>query len=238
MDAKAGKLNVILAESSLELVPRELWAHPAVFKNARRRGKRPGETLLDVSLHYDAMLKLSNREKRGRPDIVHLSLLEILDGPLNRSGLVRTFVHTVNDLVVFVNPRVRLPRNYNRFVGLMEQLLIRGRVPPDGTGEPLLYVKNMKFGYLIDHVVKPDVTVVLSEKGERVRLAELAADTRRLLERGSAVALVIGGFPHGDFSEEVMEKADNVVSIHGRPLETWVVVSRVMAALESEMGLL
>ncbi|TRM76859.1 16S rRNA methyltransferase, partial [Sulfolobus sp. A20-N-F8] len=74
-------VNIILLESAIELVPREIVDHPSVIKNAKRRGKKPEDTLLDISLHYHAMKSLENKYKRGRPDIVHQALLLILTDP-------------------------------------------------------------------------------------------------------------------------------------------------------------
>ena len=225
------RINLILAESSLELVPRELWSHPAVWRNARRRGKKPGETLLEVSLHYPAMRRLAAREKRGRPDIVFVSLLEALGSPANAEGMLRVYVHTINDLVLYVDSKVRIPRDYRRFVGLMEQLLVEGRVPP-GSDRPLLYVKNRTIRALIKEI-RPEVTMVLWEKGERRSVVEVA---RRL--RGKSIAVIVGGFPHGDFDSETLELADIKVSIYPVPLETWCVVSRVISAFEHVEGVI
>ncbi|MCC6050815.1 MAG: 16S rRNA methyltransferase, partial [Thermofilum sp.] len=57
-------MHLLLAEAGLELVPKELWSHPAVRASARRRGKKPGEILLDVALHHSAMVGLGERWKR------------------------------------------------------------------------------------------------------------------------------------------------------------------------------
>jgi rRNA small subunit pseudouridine methyltransferase Nep1 len=41
--------SLILAESSLELVPQELKNHPSVISHARKLGKVPSKILLDNS---------------------------------------------------------------------------------------------------------------------------------------------------------------------------------------------
>ena len=144
------RIKLVLAEAALETVPREIWGHPAVYKTAKRRGKTPASILLDRSLHHQAMKNLPEAEKRGRPDIVHVSLLEALSSPLNREGLLETYVHTIGDYAIFINPETRLPRNYNRFVGLIEQLFEIGRVPPEG--EPLLTLKPMSLRVLLEQI--------------------------------------------------------------------------------------
>jgi len=215
----------VLAESALELTPREIWDHPAVWKNASRRGKKPGETLLDVSLHYHAMRKLKNREKRGRPDIVFISLLEALNSPLNKEGKLRIYIHTLHDYVIYVDPSVRIPRDYRRFIGLMEQLLVEGKVPPKSEN-PLLYVKNRRLRDIVDEI-NADVTVLLVEHGIRKHILDLAREVK-----GKKSCFIVGGFPHGDFNEETLAITDFKVSIYHEPLETWSVVSRIISAME------
>ncbi len=224
-------IKLILAESSLELIPRDIIGHPAVLKTAQRRGKKPTEILLDVSLHYHAMKKLHNKHKRGRPDIVHITLLELLSSPLNIEGNLRIYIHTINDYVIIVDPRIRIPRNYNRFVGLMEQLLTIGKVPPD-SDKPLMEAIAMGFTALLKYIGKEEV-ILLSEKGELVPTDELC---RKALEED--IPIVIGGFPHGDFSEEVLASAKYVYSIYPRPLDTWVVASRISATCEKVLKIL
>ena len=46
-------------------------------------------------------------------------LLTLLDSPLNKSGLLRIFVHTTQDVLIEVHPDVRIPRTYKRYSGLM-----------------------------------------------------------------------------------------------------------------------
>lgn len=223
-------LKIVLAESALELVPPELWGHPAVRKNAARRGKSPGETLLDVSLHHSAMRRLSQRHKRGRPDIVHVVLLELLSSPLNLEGRLRVYIHTLGNVVIFVNPSARIPKNYNRFVGLMEQLLARGRVPP--RGEALLYAKTMTLKRLLE-LVSPNCVLLLDEAGDPAQPVHVAEEALR-----RDCAIVVGGFPHGGFSEETYKLASAIYSVYGKPLEAWVVASRIVCAAENILGLL
>lgn len=202
-----------------------------MVKNARRRGKKPSEVLLDVSIHRAAMSGLDRRWKRGRPDIVHVSLLMALGSPLNLEGLLEVYVHTINDYVIFVRPDVRIPRDYRRFIGLMEQLLVEGAVPP-GSPEPLMYVKTLGLRGLMKRI-GASRAILLSESGERVKLSQLAREAL-----GEDTVVIIGGFPHGDFERETYDLADAVYSIYPKPLETWIVVSRVIEACERVLGLI
>ncbi|MEM0217156.1 MAG: 16S rRNA methyltransferase [Candidatus Nezhaarchaeales archaeon] len=225
------RIAIVLVDASLELIPREIAKHPAVVKTAKRRGKSPLTILLDKSLHYHAMRGLPLQEKRGRPDIVYLCMIEVLESPLCSKGYVQLYLHTIDRQVIKVRSDVRLPKNYNRFVGLMEQLLVFGKVPVEG--ETLLEV----LGRGLDKVVedfKPSRKILLSERGNRMTPMDLA---EKILKEGGRVAVMIGAFPHGDFSNEVMNMADEVVSIYDEVLEGFVATSILIRSLEFKLGL-
>jgi len=226
------RLCLLLAEAGLELVPRSLWGHPAVKASAKRRSKRPGEILLDVSLHRFAMSRLRDREKRGRPDIAHFCLLLALSSLINRAGLLDVRIHTYPGKVIGVSPHVRLPRNYNRFTGLMEQLLVEGRVPPRSE-EPLLWIEEGDLAKLLESL-KPSKVYLLSEKGGLKPSSALAYEV--IEERRPLV--IIGCFQAGDFSELFYEIADEVVAIARISLDAWIVTAKVLSSIEDALGLM
>ena len=219
-----------MAEAALERIPEELWKHPAVVRYAARRRKPPGEMLLDVSYHYAAMRGLSEREKRGRPDIVHFSLLEALGSPLARHGLLEVYVHSREGVSIHLSAGTRLPRNYDRFLGLIEQVLKNGRAPE--TGEPLLITSEQSLSRLMDGL-GGSKSFLLREKAPHFSLRRLGEAVH---DAGEAVILV-GGFPHGDFSRETLSLADVECSVYSESLEAWTIVSRTLCALEELHGL-
>jgi len=223
-------LVLILAESAVELVPPELTKHPSILKLAEKRGKKSNEILLDRSYHHAAMRSLKDAEKRGRPDIVHTTLLELLGTPLNREGLLQTYVHTVDNRVVEIDSNVRLPVNYDRFVGLLEQLYAVGRVPE--AGEPLLAIRKQTLNQLLGEI-KPSTTVAFTTLGEYEDLGRLFEE----LAKERKPAILIGGFPHEHFSKETLDLADMSVRIDKEALEAWVVASRAVYAYELAIGL-
>ncbi len=230
----AEPLNLIVVESALELVPREIWHHELIKKHARKRGKKPWEIILDKSLHYKAMLKLPQHHKRGRPDIVHACLLQALGSPLNKAGLLRVFVHTIDNRVILIDPSTRIPRHYYRFVGLMEQLLVEGRVPP-GSEKPLMTCERMLLEDLLKEIGASRV-VLMHESGPRVKLLDLGKSIAESMARGERVAVLVGGFPHGEFSEDTLRLATERASIYDGVLDSWVVVARVLTAVEVALG--
>ena len=178
-------LVLVLAEAALETVPEKLWNHPAVRRHAKRQHKQPEQLLLDRSLHHQAMKSLDDNLKRGRPDITHFALLEALGSPLNKQGLLQVYVHTRNNQVITVNPATRLPRNYSRFTGLIEQLFQQHKVPQEG--ETLLTLENKTLQQLLKET-KTDQQTRQTSNPRRRRLmsqnkTEASSTHRRLSTR-------------------------------------------------------
>lgn len=223
-------LHFLLVESGLEPIPPRFWRHPSVRNQARRKKKNPGDLLLDVSLHHTLVSRLPNSEKRGRPDIVHFCLLSILGTPLNKAGLLRVYVHTIDDNTLLINPEIRLPKNYNRFIGLMEQLLKFKKVPLTGTS--LIHLEHKSLQQLIK-LIRPQITLLFSEGGVPTTAGELVGK----LKGRQDIAVIVGGFPHGDFSSRTKKLADLELSIDVAPLDSWVVAARIISAYEEAIKL-
>lgn len=219
-------LNLILVEAALETVPPSIQHHPSVRRNAKRRGKKPAETLLDRSLHHATMKGLPNSQKRGRPDIVHFCLLEALGAPLNRERGLRVWVHTVGGYAIEVAPEARLPRDCSRFNSLMEQLFVDGRVPPKG-GKPLLSLSRMGLPTLLKKIGASFI-VALTSHGKPNSLEEMC---RRLVEEENP-AVFVGAYPSGQMEDETLSLADEAISIYPEALEAWVVASRLIYEFE------
>ena len=219
-------LTLIIVEAALELVPRELWREPSVIATAKRRNKKPSEILLDMSLHYYAMKRyLRDWYKRGRPDITHFILVNALSSPLNIEKLLNIYIHTIRGDMIAIDPSTRIPRNYNRFIGLMEQLLIKGRVPTD-SDKPLLQILRVNIREFLKKE-KFEEVILLNEKGKYMKLQSLAE-----IVSSRKAAILIGGFQRGDFSSEILSLATQVVSIYPKALDAWIVTSRVIEAVE------
>ena len=225
-------LNLVFVEAALELVPAEILGHPSVRRNAKRRGKRPKETLLDRSLHHYAMTGLPGQEKRGRPDILHVCLLEAMGSPLNRTGNLRVWVSTQQGYVIDIDPSTRPPRDCNRFNSLMEQLFMDGSSPP-GAEKPLLRLRTLSLRGLMDEL-EPNRVVALTSQGSPNSFAAVAEG---LCGSGSPVVF-IGAYPSGQMESETLALADEALSVYPEPLEAWTVVSRLLYECERRLGLL
>ena len=216
-------LSIVLAESSLELIPVELQNHPSVLSHSKKIEKNPAEILLDNSWHFAAMKNLENEIKRGRPDLVHTSLLSICASPLYLEKKISVYIHTINNMVITLKNQVRIPKSYHRFEGLMEQLFVEKEIRSNN--EILLEVKNMDFESLIDSISSSDV-IGLSTTGKHYSFEKIAKN----LKKDSCI--VIGGFQKGHFSDKIKNKLDNILSINMKSLESHVVTSRILYECE------
>lgn len=220
-------LHIILLDCALELIPREITSLKQIQKHATRRGKKPNELLLDQTHHGQSMTKLSESERRGRPDITFLTLMSILETPLCKEGLLTVHLHLQDGRIIEVNPNVRLPRNYDRFVGLMEQLLLMGRVPPQG--DPLLHLIDVPLGDLISKLRKSSdkaMTLLAIEGGLQTSIENL----RNLLPQDPSVPAIvgIGAFPHGNLSEEIIAIFDTSIELDREVMMAWQVCAEFL----------
>jgi rRNA small subunit pseudouridine methyltransferase Nep1 len=218
------KLHFVIAEAALGLIPEELWRDPSVKKDAERRGADPGDILLDRSIHHSAMLKLKDGFRQGRPDLVHLTLLNVTSTPLHQEGKARVYIHTVDDSVLEFAEGTRPPKSYARFRNLMEKLLVER--PDSG----LVRVRDAKLPALLREA-GADYSVGLSVQGGQIGLEELAESLT--LRKNPAV--VVGGFPRGHFLTKDVEAFDMLARIHDRSLDAHVVAARIIYEVEKRL---
>lgn len=235
--ASGPKLHLILADSELELVPREFWSHPAVSNNARKRGKRSSQVLLDSSLHHSLFSDPSERSRRGRPDIVHQFLLLGLDSILNLQGRLSLKVHTRNDELIHVSPETRLPKNYNRYSGLFEELFRTGAVP-DGKRPLIRLEKDVDLHEAVkrerDEILgterEPSI-LIMDPSGKQEDLRKVMG--KEVRNEGGGLICVIGGFSNGGYRSDVNFEKAKMISLPGGELKVWTVVSEVIVNFRS-----
>ncbi len=179
---------------------------------ARRLGVRPEETLLDAGIHWKAMRSLDSWWRRGRPDIVHLSLLNLTEKRPVLEGKVEVYLHVQDGRVFALAPDVRLPKNYERFKGLMAQVLRLNRAPPEGRA--LIW----KVADSLDGFLGNRKLILLSEDArDEADPVEILRESERT---GDPVGF--GAFPRGYFSEGVKALASRFYKIRkGEPLKAW-----------------
>ncbi|MEX2192878.1 MAG: ribosome biogenesis protein [Nitrosarchaeum sp.] len=216
-------IYLILAESALELVPLELQDHPSVLSHAQKLGKDPSEILLDNSWHFAAMKGINNEIKRGRPDLVHFSILEATTIPLYLQNKIKIYIHTIDDKVIYIGENVHIPKSYHRFEGLIEKLFLEKTIRFDTS--ILLEIKEKSFSELINEI-KPSKIIGFSTKGELSSFEKISS------EISDNTCIVIGGFQKGHFSESTKNKINHLFSVDNLSYEAHVVIARILYEYE------
>jgi hypothetical protein len=103
----ARRLIVVLEQASLETVK-----------------TKKGYELLNCDDHQGLHKKAGRDPAESRPDISHQLLLALLDSPLNKAGLLQVYIQTKKNVLIEVNPHLRIPRTFKRFAGLMGECLV------------------------------------------------------------------------------------------------------------------
>ncbi|HEC76995.1 MAG TPA: 16S rRNA methyltransferase [Thermoplasmatales archaeon] len=206
-------MHLILADSELERIPAEIKNHSCVKKNR--------SFILDASLHHSSMKKIKDWQRRGRPDIVHLFLLISQESILNKEGMLRTYVHTRNNEVIYTNPETRIIKNYNRFKGLIEQLFEIKKILYEEN--VLMEMKEEKLEELLSKL--KGKRILFTIKGNKKRIEDVIEED---------VVCIIGGFPFGDFITNVYDMADEKICIYDRMLPAWIVAMEAIVAYENK----
>ncbi|AJM91643.1 MULTISPECIES: ribosome biogenesis protein [Nitrosopumilus] len=216
-------ISLILAESALELIPSELKHHPSVISHAQKLGKLSSEILLDNSWHFAAMKGIDNELKRGRPDLVHFSILEATTIPLYTKNKLKFYVHTVDDKVISFGPNVHVAKSYHRFAGLIEKLYKEKQITANN--EVLLEIKDKTFSELVDEI-NPSKVLGFSTKGNLNSYEKIAT------EISNDSCLVFGGFQKGHFSDMIEKKFTTMYSVGDESFEGHTVVARMLYEYE------
>ncbi|MBU7031308.1 MAG: 16S rRNA methyltransferase [Theionarchaea archaeon] len=201
-------LTLVIAESELELIPPSIREHPVIRRSAQKRGKSPQTILLDSNFHHLALRDLKEGARRGRPDIIHTTLLCALESILNKKGLLTLYIHTRNDEIIHINPRTRIPRSYNRFCGLMEQLLCEGSI------KNLFHLEKLSLISFLETL--PGKKVLMHQEGKEMGVFP-------------HMVCIIGGFPHGDFHTNFPYPS---CRLHHDPLTAWTVATELIVRYE------
>uniref|UniRef100_A0A7R9V8V0 Ribosomal RNA small subunit methyltransferase NEP1 n=1 Tax=Chlamydomonas euryale TaxID=1486919 RepID=A0A7R9V8V0_9CHLO len=185
--------------------------------------------LLNCDDHQNFLRKHSKDPALYRPDICHQALLSVLDSPMNKAGKVKAiYIKTHKNVLISVNPKVRLPRTFKRFCGLMAQLLqklsIRATNGPD---------KLMR-------VIKGPVTKYFPLNCKRLGFSWAAA--RRVpmyeyvkeLDDAQTTVFVVGAFAHGKIDAPWV---DEEISVSEYPLSAAYAIGRITNAFEQKWNI-
>lgn len=218
---------VIIEQAALELLPKSLHNHKSARAVELRSEILPKEQILDDNFHHEALAHLDDKEKRGRPDVVHFALLDITSTPLYIENKVSVAIHTLTGDTIRLKEGVRVPRTLPRFNGLISKIL--SDEMGDDEEKLFSFKRSQSFTKLLEEI-GPTEVVCLTKMGRQVDLRDFVAlDSGHVSERN---VWVVGGFAFGHFTDEVIESSEQVVSISSHSLPAHVVTARLCYELE------
>ena len=102
-----------------------------------------------------------------RPDVVHQTLLHLLDSPLNRAGMLQIFIRTHKGVLISIDPRCRIPRSYRLFARMMASLLYRLKVRASQSTSRIALMKVLK-NPITDHMPSGTEFIRVERDGDLV----------------------------------------------------------------------
>ncbi|KAL1784930.1 ribosomal RNA small subunit methyltransferase NEP1, partial [Sigmodon hispidus] len=176
--------------------------------------------LLNCDKHKSMLLKNVRDPGEVRPDITHQSILMLMDSPLNRAGLLQVYIHTQKNVLIELNLQTRIPRTFDRFCGLMVQLLHKLSVRAvDGPQKLLKVIKNPVSDHFPVGCMKIDTSFSITD----------VTDVLELVPSSDSIVFVVGAFAHSKVSMEYTEK---MVSFSNYPISAALTCAKLTTAFE------
>ncbi|KFD52154.1 Nep1 ribosome biogenesis protein [Trichuris suis] len=198
-----------------------------VLENAQLESAKVGNSLELLASHKHAnfLRKLKRDPADYRPDITHQSLLMLLDSPLNKAGLLQIFVRTARKAIIEIHPQTRIPRNYDRFAGLMVQLLNKRSIQASESSQTLMkIIKNPIENYL----------PVGSKKYSTSSHAPNLTNIRSIVPDNKPTVIVVGAVAHGQVKPDYCEEE---LKISNYSLSAALVCAKICTAFEEAWGI-
>jgi len=206
-----------------------------VLENAQLESGKIGKTmeLLCADKHATFLRKNGKDPTNYRPDITHQCLLMLLDSPLNRAGLLQVYIHTARNVLIEVHPQTRIPRTFDRFCGLMVQLLYKLSIhASDGPQKLLKVIKNP----VSDHFPPGVRKLCTSFKAQRcVNARELVPKPEETGGEAPPIVIVVGAMAHGSLNLAYTEED---VAVSGYPLSAALTCAKLCSAFEESWDVL
>lgn len=209
------------------------------------KDKRGIYELINCDDHRDiCRKKLKIDPNEYRPDILHQEILAILDSPLNKAGLVKLYIKTKKNILIDVNPSIRIPRTYKRFAGLFVQLLHKMKIKSSTESTTLLKIIKNPFS---QYLPPGTITYGMSCKGKLYNPYLLAKHTLNNTVPPSLngsdnnntppVCYIIGAMSTGHISLNDHPYIQEMFSISEYPLSGAAALSRIATGIEHHWGI-
>ncbi|XP_047142271.1 ribosomal RNA small subunit methyltransferase NEP1 [Hydra vulgaris] len=197
-----------------------------VLENASLETVKSGKNfeLMNCDDHKNIIKKHGRDPANSRPDITHQCLLMLMDSPLNRAGLLQVYIHTEKNVLIEINPQTRIPRTFNRFSGLMVQLLHKLSIhAANGPVKLMKVIKNP----VDDHFPAGCRKIVATFQAKKcVNVRDIPKD--------ESVVIVIGAMAHGKVEVNYGEEE---IAISEYPLSAALTCAKICSGFEEVWGI-
>jgi rRNA small subunit pseudouridine methyltransferase Nep1 len=214
--AKSQPIIVLLDQATIETV----------------KNKRGVYELLNCDDHRDLCKKKLKKDPNVyRPDILHQEMLALLDSPLNKAGMLRIYIQSQQNVLIEVNPSIRIPRTYKRFAGLMVQLLHKLKIKAGTESTTLLKVIKNPFSQYLPAGTQ---CYGMSSQGTLYSPVSLAQSILPAApDLGAApVCFIVGAMSTGHITIEDHPYMEKMFSVSSYPLSGASALSRITAGIE------
>ncbi|EDO05371.1 EMG1/NEP1 methyltransferase family protein [Babesia bovis T2Bo] len=174
---------------------------------------------------------LLSTDKESRVDILHQSLLVLLDSPLNKNGFLKVLIRTDDGNLVEVSPHLRVPRTPKQFESLLVYLLYKR------------HVKSQERDAILMRFIKNEIEIALppgsrrfglSVGGRQVKLKDFCHQFKAV---DYPVVFHIGAVSH-THPKGTVEHVEEVLSISDHGLTAAHVCAKVCSEFEYLLGVL
>ncbi len=216
-------IHLMLVDAELEALPSDAIPGPAPRICCLPGADKTRIRILDSHLHRDRLASITDRFRRGRPDIAHAFLTMTFSSRQWAEGKLEVLVHTRDNVSIRFARKAKVSKDYVSFLGTMTELFEKGAV---GMGEDRIWMEKDRPLSALFEEERLDFIIALSPTGKR---EDLKAALSKL--QGKEVGLIIGGFPEGDYLSPVYELADMALSLGEEILTVPEVTAQVLAAV-------
>jgi rRNA small subunit pseudouridine methyltransferase Nep1 len=209
-----------------------------------------GFVLLNGEEHENLIKKMRRDPDDFRPDLVHQTLLALLDSPLNKHNKLQVLIRTQRGVTIELSPDIRIPRTFKRFAGLFCQLLQQGKIQSAAGGSTLITASK----HLVSVLLPKEAKMIRVQKKNGVLVDNLRAyikteskfSKKRQVQKKPLVFVVSLSDGHDSVVFKPVEqqvkvggsREEETVSLSNYELSSLNICSRVCFAYEELWGVL
>lgn len=228
IENKKNEFHILFYHCGLELCREKIFRKiPSIKNDAMRRNKKTFEILFDRSTHTISKFE-KELEGRGRPDILHSSLLNAMYSPLLRNKELILHVSTINSLYFRIPNDWRLPVNYKRFYSLIEHFFNKKSI---SFGDKEITLEKKSIEDIISDIKPKSIFNLTSNADKELKKFQIRDKT----------LFLIGCYQKGEFSTQLLRKLTNNNIIFDAYMDknqvfpAWRITSKLIFLIEENL---